>query len=89
MTISTTKETDETKLSPQVARILKLAAIEAASDWSGRGDAICAEHLIIAILQDADPRSLAYDLLRRCNLTVSDIRNGVSMPKFAPASQQQ
>lgn len=69
------------EFSPQVLRILQLAAIEASANRSERGDKICPEHLLVAMLQDGS--SIGYELISSMGLTVADIRAGriVAAPK--------
>jgi len=70
-------------LSPQVLRLLELAAIEARRNLNQRGDRICPEHLLVAILQDADAGSLAFETVSGLGLTIADIRAGQVKPKGA------
>src|ERR1017187_4694333 len=67
---------DADSLSPQVLRIMQLAAIESQRGLNQRGDRICPEHLLVAMLQDADPGSLAYEVLFGAGWTIADVRSG-------------
>ncbi len=68
--------------SPQVQRLLELADLERRRNLNGRGDrTICPEHLLVALVQDADPGSAAYGLLSAAGLSIADIRAGKVEPK--------
>ena len=60
--------------SPTVWRILQLAAIEASANRNQRGDRICDEHLLIAMLQCGEGDCGAF--MASTGLTVNGIRSG-------------
>ena len=70
---------DVDSFSPQVLRILQLAAIEASANRNERGDRICPEHLLVAMLQDGT--GMGAELIMNCNLTVTDLRAGNVTPR--------
>lgn len=81
MSITSPQPTEN--LTPQLVRILKLAAIECDRDSSNQAGKVGVEHIMVAALQD-DTNFLSI-LLKNCGLSVSDLRNGNLQPKPATA----
>jgi hypothetical protein len=65
--------------SPQVQRLLTLAAVEASAGRNQRGDRVCEEHLLVAMAQVGE--GTIGDLMAACGFTVADMRAGAVQPK--------
>jgi hypothetical protein len=70
---------------PQVLRILALSAIENRRGASSQDGKIAVEQFIIAAAQDGE--NFLSVLLANCNLTISDLRNGIFQPRLIPETK--
>jgi ATP-dependent Clp protease ATP-binding subunit ClpA len=86
MITETSEPLKDTDFSPQVWRILRLAAVEASANRNERGDKICPEHILVAMLQDGT--GAGFELISRCGLTVSDLRGGQYFDGLVPVARK-
>ena len=83
--VSENRPLNEEDFSPQVLRLLRLAAVEASANRNQRGEKICDEHLLVAMAQASE--GLTGDLIANCGLTIADIRAMNVVPKLLPMPQ--
>jgi hypothetical protein len=65
-------------LTPQLRRVIKIAAVEA--ERGDQGNRIGIDHILVSALMCDD--NYAAALIKACNLTVADLRNGEFKPKL-------
>ena len=74
----TTFDFKKEDFSPQLQRILAMAAVESSRDQTGRGACVQVEHVLVAMAQEGE--NFGCEVLVAAGLTVRDLRAGLATP---------
>jgi hypothetical protein len=75
---------DTSLLTPQLQRVIRLAIIEVERSGSLQANRADVDSILVASIQSDD--NVLAELLRACNLTIADIRNGNFTPRLLPST---